>query len=352
MPVHNGARFLREAMVSVLSQTYVDLELLVVDDDSSDASVLIARGFTDRRVRCLSGHGRRGLAGTLNLGLEAAAGEYVARLDQDDVSHPDRIAKQVAWLDGHSDVALVGGLARLIDEEGRRIGVVRRPVSRVGIRWYSLLENPLIHSTAMFRLAVVRSLGGYDDALPLAEDFDLWGRILQTHQVDNLDEPLVDYRSWSASMMSSVETDTDGSRQQQLRQIMSRLIERHVTFECGAGAYQVGQGALLAAFTLGVQTERAHGFLEALTTLRRRFEAKWPEAADVTDYWRTVARQYDAIAFRLSPPSRTAAAGVYAHACRHAPRAAVRLSWPRIGSLVLLGRAGRRGAARVLRGSR
>src|SRR5688572_18005648 len=127
MPVHNGAKFLRPAIDSILAQTYRDFELFVIDDDSTDDSVAIAKSYADPRIRIFDGHGRHGLPGTLNIGLRAAAGEFVARLDQDDVARPDRIEKQVAWLERRPEVMLVGSLARLIDENGRAAGTVHRP---------------------------------------------------------------------------------------------------------------------------------------------------------------------------------------------------------------------------------
>lgn len=345
MPVHNGARFLREAIDSVLAQTFRDLELLVVDDDSSDDSVAIARQYADARVRVLSGHGRHGLAGTLNVGLNAAAGRYVARLDQDDVAHLDRIDKQVAFLNRRPDVALVGSLARLVDEAARDIGTVRRPLSPAGIRWYSLVENPLIHSSVMFRLDVARGLGGYDATLAYAEDFDLWSRILERHAVENLDDYLVSYRRWPSSMMSTVEENAGHPRRQQLRAIMATLIKRRVDAELGEPLCSDSDAALLAMFTLGVARERSTEFLELLTRLRLRFEDKWRDAAATPDYWQTVADQYDAIAFRMNPPSRLAAAGVYCHAGVHAPKAAWRLSWPRVAAMVTIGKQGRQWVA-------
>ncbi len=345
MPVHNGARFLRPAIDSVLAQTFRDFELLVVDDDSSDESVAIARHYSDARVRSLSGHGRHGLSGTLNIGLNAATGQYLARLDHDDVAHPDRIARQVAFLDRRPDVALVGSLARLVDEDTRDIGTVKRPLSAVGIRWYSLVENPLIHSSVMFRLDVARGLGGYDASLAYAEDFDLWSRILERHAVENLDEHLVSYRRWSSSKMSAVEEDADNPRRQQLHGIMAALIKRRVDAELGEPLCSDGDAALLSMFTLGVTGARRREFLELLTRLRSRFENKWRDAVATPDYWRTVADQYDATAFRLSPPSRLAAAGVYWHACVHAPKAASRLSWTRAAAMLTLGKRGRQRAA-------
>jgi Glycosyl transferase family 2 len=347
MPVHNGARFLRQAIDSVLSQTYRDLELLVVDDGSTDDSVAIAGSVGDPRLRCLSGHGHRGLVRTLNTGLRAATGDYVARLDADDVARPDRIEKQVALLDRDPAVALVGSLARLIDERGAATGIVRRPVSALAIRWYALLENPLIHSAAMFRREVVAALGGYDESLPLAEDLDLWGRMLQQHGVANIAEPLIDYRRWSSSVMSKVEADTHSERAHRLRSIMTSLIKRHITNELGDCTDS--DATLLAGFTLGVAADRRREFLDLFTAMRRRFEAKWPSALADPDYWRTVADQYDAMAFRMSPPSRPAAVDVYLHAINHAPKTISHLPWMKALALIALGKSGRGAAGSIKR---
>jgi glycosyltransferase involved in cell wall biosynthesis len=349
MPVYNGARYLRAAIDSVLAQSLADFELLVVDDGSSDESVAIARAIADPRVKVMAGHGRRGLPGTLNLGLKAAAGEYIARLDQDDIARHDRFEKQAAWLDARPEVALVGSLARLIDEDGRHTGLVRRPVSAIGIRWYSFLENPLIHSSAMFRRGVATALGGYDESLAISEDFDLWLRMLDAHAVENIDETLIDYRRSSTSAMAIIEADALGPRQQQLRSIMTTLIKRRLDAEFGAGSFTGDDAALFASFTFGVKRTDGERFLDLLERVRERFEAKWQErATGESDYWRTIAGQYDAIAFRMTPPSRAASFGIYAHAWVHAPRAAARVPWLRAAALMLLGKRGRQRAARRL----
>jgi glycosyltransferase involved in cell wall biosynthesis len=349
MPVHNGARFLRPAIDSILAQSFRDLELFVIDDDSSDDSVTIARSYGDPRLRIFSGHGRHGLPGTLNIGLRAASGEFIARLDQDDVAHADRVEKQLAWLERRPDVALVGSLARLIDESGRPSGTVRRPTSEIGVRWYSLVENPLIHSTAMFRRDPVLALGGYDDSLPLAEDYDLWGRILKTHAAENMPEYLIDYRRVSSSMMTTVESEAAGPKQKQLQEIMARLIAKRLHDELGSASAE--DALLLSRFTFGVDGAELSAFLDVLTRLRGGFESKWRQAANDRDYWRTLAWQYDAIAFRLRPPSRRGALRVYMHACTATPRAAGHLSWTRAMALLVLGKSGRQRASGMAKAS-
>lgn len=351
LPVYNGARFLRLAIDSILNQTYRDLELLVVDDASTDGSLAIAQSYRDPRLRVLSGNGRQGLVRTLNIGLRAANGECVARLDHDDIARPDRLQKQVDYLDQHRHVALVGSLARLIDEDSREIGRVPRPLSTIAIRWFSLLENPLIHSSATFRLEAAMALGGYDETLPYAEDYDLWSRILDRHDVANLAEPLVDYRRSPASKMSVVEEDAANPSRGSLQQIMARLIKRRASSELGSSSLDDAGATLLSTFTLGVARDRWRDFIDLFTSLRAQFENKWREAVADADYWTTIAGQYDAIAYRMRPPSRAAAAAVYLHAGMHAPKAAASLSWTRASALVLLGRAGRQRAARGFSGS-
>jgi glycosyltransferase involved in cell wall biosynthesis len=345
LPVHNGARYLRLAIDSIVNQTYQDLELLVVDDESTDESLAIARSYSDPRVRVLSGHGRQGLVRTLNIGLRAASGEYVARLDHDDIARPDRLQKQVDYLDRHREVALVGSVARLIDEDSREIGRVARPVSAIAIRWYSLVENPLIHSSATFRLAETMALGGYDETLPYAEDYDLWSRLLDHHEVANLAEPLVDYRRSPVSIMSVVEEDEASPSRGRLQHIMADVIRRRISRELGTPGFDGDGVALLSTFTLGVARGRWRDFVTLFSRLRAQFESKWRDAVADSDYWTTVAGQYDAIAYRMRPPSRAAAAAVYLHACMHAPTAAASLSWPRAAALVVFGADGRRRAA-------
>jgi hypothetical protein len=269
----------------------------------------------------------------------------VARLDQDDLARADRIATQVAYLDDQPSVALLGSPARLINEQSRVIGAVRRPLSPLAIRWYSLLENPLIHSSVMFRLAAAMDLGGYDASLAYAEDYDLWRRLLDRYQVTNLSEPLVDYRRWSSSMMSSVEEDAASPGRARLHQIMAMLVGKRIDGELGEPRCSELQAELLSTFTLGVPRDRRREFLDLLTSLRRRFERKWPNAPADSEYRRALADQYDAIAYRMQPSSRTAAIAVYWHACLHAPVAAASMSWGRAAALVALGRHGRQRAA-------
>ena len=164
---------------SILKQSFSDFELLIIDDGSTDQTADVVRQFSDRRIQFMAAGQRLGLPGALNLGLENASGDLVARHDHDDISHPLRLEQQVAYLEANPDIALVGSRAWLIDEEGKRIGRLDRCLDEVSIRWYQLLDNPFVHSSVMFRRSVVwDELGGYDVSLPSSEDYELWSSCL------------------------------------------------------------------------------------------------------------------------------------------------------------------------------
>jgi len=195
MATYNDAPFLGAAIDSVLAQTFADFELLIVVDAATDRSREVIERYRDPRLRFLENETNLGLAASLNRGLAVITSEYVARLDGNDLCFPERLARQVAYLDAHPAVAVVGSQARRIDVAGRRIGDVPRPVTELGIRWHRIFASPLVHSAVMFRRAIVWDvLGGYDQSFRYGEDFELWRRVGKRHGIHNLSEILVAYR--------------------------------------------------------------------------------------------------------------------------------------------------------------
>lgn len=187
MPVYNGEAYLAEAVESVLEQTERNIEVIVVDDGSTDSSRAILRRFAlqDARVRVFEEE-HRGLVPTLNRGLEVARGKYICRLDADDIAMPDRIEKQVRFLDAHEDYVLVGGQVTLIGIAGEKIGTWERPLSHIEIETALQSTNCFMHTCVMFRRAEVVSAGGYDPLFILAEDYDLWVRLAANYRLGNL----------------------------------------------------------------------------------------------------------------------------------------------------------------------
>lgn len=176
MPVYNAERYLRTAIDSILGQTFSDFELLIVDDGSDDGSTAIVSSYTDERIRLIRNECNLGLIATLNKGVQAARGQYVARMDADDISLPTRLERQMAYLERHREVSVVGSDFQRIDENDRILSTERRETKdfMVSFRMYTEAYNPFCHPAVMFRTKEIRDRGGYNPAFPSAEDGALW----------------------------------------------------------------------------------------------------------------------------------------------------------------------------------
>ncbi len=201
MAVYNGERFLRQAIESILAQTFTDFELLIVDDGSTDRTPDIIRSYRDPRIRVMRHESNRGVAYTRSCALPLARGEYVAVLDADDVSYPHRLETQVAYLDAHPDIVLLGSSCEYINEQGGIIHTVHvRSTDPLSIRWRLLFGNCITHSTVMYRSLRVLELGGYNDSVFAGEDYDLYVRLAVNHRIAQLDEVLVQHREHPCSL--------------------------------------------------------------------------------------------------------------------------------------------------------
>jgi glycosyltransferase involved in cell wall biosynthesis len=195
MSVLNGEAFLRQAIDSVLGQTFRDFEFIVIDNASSDRTAAILDGYHDDRIVRLCNGEVCSLTYSLNRGLRSARGEYVARLDADDLAAPDRLARQTAYLDAHQDAILVASHLRIIDAAGRVMGHFRAPADHVHIYDQLAYRNPIGHSAVMFRRAPVLALGGYPASYVFAQDLALWVALARQHaRFGMIAEPLGDNR--------------------------------------------------------------------------------------------------------------------------------------------------------------
>lgn len=190
MAVFNGMPWIEGAVRSVLEQTAGDLELIVVDDGSTDATPDFLAAVEDPRVRA-ERRPHAGLTPSLNHGLGLARAPLVARLDADDVALPERLARQRAFLDAHPEVGLLGTGAREIDVTGREVARIFPPTDDRAIRRALIRRNPFVHSSILMRRALAERLGGYDPTLPVAQDYDLWVRMSGVTRLANLPEALV-----------------------------------------------------------------------------------------------------------------------------------------------------------------
>jgi glycosyltransferase involved in cell wall biosynthesis len=190
MAVYDGAQWVGDAVESLLTQTLADVEVIVIDDGSTDATPDVLAALRDRRL-CVERRARGGLTRALTRALELARAPLVARLDADDVALPDRLALQHRFLDDHPDVGLLGTWAREVDTAGREVAIVRPPVDDVALRRALIRANPFVHSSVMMRRSALDRAGGYDPSFPVAQAYDLWMRMSRVTHLANLAEPLV-----------------------------------------------------------------------------------------------------------------------------------------------------------------
>lgn len=198
MSVYNGERFLREAIDSVLAQTFADFEFLILDDGSGDATPEILREYAarDSRIHPIIRE-NRGLIASLNQLVDEARAPIVARMDADDICHPERFSMQLAFLDAHPDYGVVGSWSEDIDEQGRTLEMKGsgHPLDHQAFLQAIGTGGQLIcHPAAMFRREIVLSVGGYHAAFRHCEDFDLWLRLASVTKLGNLPERLIRYR--------------------------------------------------------------------------------------------------------------------------------------------------------------
>lgn len=202
MPVYNAERYLAEAIDSILHQTFSDFELLIINDGSTDESgrILEAYAAKDDRIRLVTRE-NRGLIQTLNEMLTQARGEFLARMDADDIAYPDRFARQLEALEMEAEVVCLGCAYDMIDEQGQWLLRTEPPAQDDAIQQQLLCGATAIqHPCAMFRRDAVLNVGGYDASTFLAEDLDLWLRLGEVGKLLNLTDVMLQYRVHSNSV--------------------------------------------------------------------------------------------------------------------------------------------------------
>jgi glycosyltransferase involved in cell wall biosynthesis len=200
MPAYNAGKYIREAIESVLAQTYTDFELLVVNDGSTDHTISVVLSINDPRI-VLVNKEHEGIAGALNTGLRLADSYYIARFDADDICMPDRLEKQFNFLEDHPDYVMVGSDAEYMLEDGEYLFSFRCIAhSNDEIQQNMYVYCPFIHSSVMYKRDEVIKAGGYDVRAHNFEDYLLWTSVAKTGKLQNLREPLLKVRFNPASI--------------------------------------------------------------------------------------------------------------------------------------------------------
>jgi glycosyltransferase involved in cell wall biosynthesis len=202
MSVHNAQPYLAGAIDSILAQTFGDCEFIIIDDGSTDDSPRILKEYATRdpRVRVIS-RANKGLTASLNEAISHARGEFLARMDADDVATPNRFQIQVDYLRSHLDVVLLGGAYQLIDGAGRLLTTITPPGDDATLQEHALSgRTPISHPLAMMRADAVRKVDGYDDTLAVAQDLDLWLKLGEVGKLAAVSDVLLQYRQHESSV--------------------------------------------------------------------------------------------------------------------------------------------------------
>ena len=202
MPVYNAEKFLREAIDSILNQTFKDFEFLIINDASTDKSKQIILSYHDSRIRYCENKINLGVAKTLNKGLKISKGEYIARMDADDISLPDRLEKQVEFMNKNQNVGLLGSSWYVIDEAGKKIQFSQAYKGKQSVHF-------MCHGSVMIRKMCFKKTGFYRDLLEPAEDYDLWLRFSENYEVTNLEARLYKYRVHNNSISLTRKEEQD-----------------------------------------------------------------------------------------------------------------------------------------------
>lgn len=194
MAVYNGEKFLKQTIDSILNQTYKDFEFIIIDDCSSDKTLDIIKSYKDKRIFVHKNNVNMGQTKSLNIGLNLARGEYIARIDAGDVSLPNRLEKQVKIIRNNPNISVIGTSAFRYNEHWKIIDVVHMPVSQDSILLRLLFTSPIIHISVLMRRDVILNIGGYDENFYVLADYDLWSRLLtKNYYITNIRDILVGY---------------------------------------------------------------------------------------------------------------------------------------------------------------
>ena len=262
MSVYNDERYLRKAVESILNQTFNDFEFIIIDDGSTDGTSGILQRYAqiDKRIHV---HRQRnlGLISSLNEGCKLTRGKYIARMDADDISLPDRLAKQVHHMETYPEIGVLGTWAEYIDENGKAHGQWHMPTQPGMVGWSLIFGTCLAHPTVVMRSDVLESLNYYRLEALHVEDYDLWTRASFSTRIANLPEVLLKRRTREDSICSQY-SQSQGENVIKVMQTMTeRLLGSHVSSDSMSYLRRTVMGPALTSFE---QIETAANLIQRL----------------------------------------------------------------------------------------
>jgi|SRR3989344_3638968 len=197
MPVYNSARYLKVSVQSILNQTFKDFEFIIVDDMSFDKSWKIIKDLAKKDKRIVTFKNAKHLRTTksLNIGLAIAKGKYIARMDADDWSYPDRLEKQFKFMETHPEVGVSGGSIEVCDKKLKILNIRRYPLDDLKVRRIIFRFSPFAHPATIWRKKILDQVGGYNENIPLSQDYELYFRIGRICKFGNIQDILIKLRT-------------------------------------------------------------------------------------------------------------------------------------------------------------
>lgn len=224
MSVYNGEKYLREAIESILNQTFRDFEFIIINDGSSDSSKDIILSYKDSRIRTIDNKQNIGLTKSLNKGLKMAKSEYIARIDADDILIKDCFKEKMEFMAKYPDVAALGNWMEIMDMKSGKSYILKYETDPTIIKWATIFKSQIAHSSAFFRKRIIDEVGYYNEKYKYAQDFDLWFRISRRYKIMNLSKVLLKYRIHSQRL-----SDLADSHKKQ-KQLVSDIIFNNINY--------------------------------------------------------------------------------------------------------------------------
>ena len=221
MPVYNAGTYLGQAIKSVLEQTFDDFELIVIDDGSTDSSRDIILSFSDSRIKYHKNEENLGVIKSLNKAISICSGEFIIRMDADDICEPQRFEEQIRFMKKHPDTGLCGTWAKVIDSQNNISGKIVNQTSPEFISISLLFTIPLVHPSVCFRASILK-YNLYDN-VPHAEDYELWRRLNDQTKMANLPKYLLQYRWHNSNISKEKQTIQEESKKMVIRKELTKL---------------------------------------------------------------------------------------------------------------------------------
>lgn len=237
IPCYNCERYVQQAVDSIINQTYSNLEILLADDGSNDGTNAILKriAITDSRIKVIENESNLGIVETLNKLVKLSNGNYIARMDADDFSFPQRIEREVSLLENNPDVGICGCDAFIINENGKIVDKMIMPHSSKEIDAFKQVDSPFIHPNILIRSHIIKSLL-YRKEYQSAEDYELWLRVLEKTHGENIQSPLFCYRILPTSISHASTTRLQQQKLKHKLQVITResynkiILDRELSF--------------------------------------------------------------------------------------------------------------------------